>query len=84
MGPCIELRRVALWLLLLAAATGTSAAGPAWLPPTTALAPHDRAGHALAYDAAHGTVVLFGGFGSGYLGDTWVWNGTKWQLASTR
>jgi hypothetical protein len=33
----------------------------------------------MAYDAATGTVVLFGGFGSSsLLGDTWTWNGTTW------
>ena len=37
----------------------------------------------MAYDAANGTIVLFGGFveneGSGtFLSDTWVWNGTTW------
>ena len=33
----------------------------------------------MAYDAATGTVVLFGGLGGhGDLGDTWTWNGTTW------
>jgi hypothetical protein len=33
----------------------------------------------MAYDAARGQVVLFGGYdGSGYLNDTWVWDGTNW------
>jgi hypothetical protein len=27
----------------------------------------------MAYDAATGDVVLFGGFASGTLGDTWIW-----------
>jgi len=31
----------------------------------------------MAYDAANGTVVLFGG-GSGY-DDTWTWDGTNWS-----
>ncbi len=29
----------------------------------------------MAYDAARGQVVLFGGYSGGLLGDTWVWNG---------
>jgi hypothetical protein len=35
---------------------------------------------AIAYDAAHGQVVLFGGMGlgTGYLNDTWVWDGSNW------
>ena len=33
----------------------------------------------MAYDAATGTVVLFGGTNRhGLLGDTWTWNGTTW------
>ena len=33
----------------------------------------------MAYDAARQRVVLFGGIGStGYLGDTWEWDGTTW------
>jgi hypothetical protein len=33
----------------------------------------------MAYDAAHGQVVLFGGTDStGYRNDTWVWNGMTW------
>jgi hypothetical protein len=34
---------------------------------------------AMAYDAARGEVVLFGGRdGTQFLGDTWTWNGTAW------
>lgn len=33
----------------------------------------------MAYDAAHGEVVMFGGSQDGYaLADTWVWDGTTW------
>jgi hypothetical protein len=34
----------------------------------------------MAYDAARGQVVLFGGCcrGADYLGDTWTWDGTDW------
>jgi hypothetical protein len=33
----------------------------------------------MAYDAANGTMVLFGGGGSrNYLADTWTWNGATW------
>ena len=36
----------------------------------------------MAYDAADGTVVLFGGQGrSGSLGDTWTWDGSAWTQA---
>ena len=31
----------------------------------------------MAYDAAHGQVVMFGGFTGGtVLNDTWIWDGT--------
>jgi hypothetical protein len=32
----------------------------------------------MAYDAARGQVVLFGGYNPGVLGDTWTWDGTEW------
>lgn len=42
--------------------------------------PVARRSHAMAYDAANSQTVLFGGFGNtGYLGDTWTWNGATWQ-----
>jgi hypothetical protein len=43
-------------------------------------APSPRSGHAMAYDSAHGQVVLFsGGAGPGvYFLDTWVWDGSSW------
>jgi cysteine-rich repeat protein len=50
-----------------------------WTQRTVAVAPPGRHGHALAYDAKRGEVVLFGGVGkSGWLSDTWVWNGITW------
>ncbi len=39
-------------------------------------------GHSMAYDAAHGEVVLFGGFVNAdnpySLDDTWLWDGANW------
>src|SRR6187551_468554 len=41
--------------------------------------PGGRAGMGMAYDAAHGQVVMFGGvINGGWLNDTWTWNGTHW------
>lgn len=46
--------------------------------------PFARAGHAMAYDAARGVVVLFGGsyflpdHGYVYDPDTWKWDGSSW------
>jgi hypothetical protein len=38
--------------------------------------------HAMAYDEAHGQIVLFGGIDDEtytYSNETWVWNGSNWQ-----
>jgi hypothetical protein len=41
--------------------------------------PVARHGHAMAYDARRGRVVLFGGIGrGGDLDDTWEWDGATW------
>ena len=49
--------------------------------------PAPRNYHAMAYDSAHGRVVLFGGVTGVYspgLGDTWEWDGMGWtQRASS-
>jgi hypothetical protein len=42
-----------------------------------------RSSHALAFDSVRGRVVLFGGFGSTFLADTWEWDGTQWSLRAT-
>ena len=45
--------------------------------------PPGRDGHALAYDAARGVTVLFGGrTSSGLASDTWLWDGRTWTQAS--
>jgi Galactose oxidase, central domain len=44
--------------------------------------PPARTGAAMAFDAANGTIVLFGGNGrSRSLGDTWIWDGSTWTQA---
>jgi len=53
--------------------------GISWIKKSPAMSPPGRALPAMAYDAAHQQVVMFGGFhGSQLLSDTWVWNGTNW------
>ena len=32
----------------------------------------------MAYDAATGNVVLFGGYDGNAYGDTWTWDGSTW------
>jgi hypothetical protein len=53
--------------------------GTNWTQESPATSPPARDEHAMAYDAAQGVVVLFGGDQNGgcCYNDTWVWNGTN-------
>jgi len=56
--------------------------GRRWLQRTTwTPGPPSRTAHALAYDGANGTILLFGGFDAsgGLLCDTWQWDGEQWS-----
>jgi hypothetical protein len=58
--------------------------GTRWTEAPAGPAPDPRSGHAMAYDAERGQVVLFGGCcGPNYavFGDTWLWNGSAWTKA---
>jgi len=59
-----------------------SAQTPNWTQQSTLTFPSPRVASAMVYDAAHGQMVLFGGFGASALGDTWVWDGSKWTQKS--
>jgi hypothetical protein len=55
--------------------------GTAWIERSPAASPTPRYGHAMAYDAARGRVVLFGGYdflAGIFRADTWEWDGTNW------
>ena len=55
--------------------------GVTWIQQFPQHKPPARGQAAMAYDASHNTVVLFGGFGNGgstFLGDTWLWSGSDW------
>src|SRR5215467_806721 len=55
--------------------------GATWTRQHPAASPAARFRAAVAYDAATGSVVLFGGavgFGGRWGNDTWTWNGTTW------
>jgi hypothetical protein len=53
--------------------------GAAWVDRTPAGSkPSARGDHELAYDAARGRVVLFGGSSNGVRQDTWEWDGASW------
>jgi len=66
--------------VLAAAASGQSV----WTEVFPSVRPSKRHSHAMAFDAARGVVVMYGGsYGSTYRADTWTWNGTTWQQAVT-
>src|SRR5690348_15044377 len=52
----------------------------------TALSPGPRAGAYMAYDAARGVTLLFGGWTRNAAGvvdypdDLWAWDGTQWRV----
>src|SRR5215467_7602996 len=55
-----------------------------WMQLSTSNAPSGRASAAMAYDPVSNKIVLFGGFGlSGYLNDTWTFDGTTWTKVQT-
>jgi len=57
-----------------AAAQASSASNPTWTKRLPPVHPVGRYGGSMAYDAATGTVVLFGGqLGKSLLDDTWTW-----------
>ena len=57
--------------------------GEQWLRITpTGISPSNRYFPAMAYDAARGRVVLFGGQGDNRVQDTWEWDGTTWRQLS--
>jgi hypothetical protein len=60
---------------------GTCELPPQWTQHATSVHPEARGRHAMAFDAARGKVVLFGGriYGSALPTDTWEWDGASWQ-----
>jgi hypothetical protein len=58
--------------------------GSTWTTRFASSTPGVRSGHAMAYDAARGRTVLFGGQSASALnGQTHTYNGTSWTLASS-
>jgi hypothetical protein len=58
--------------------------GTTWSQATPLASPGTRTRFGMAYDAARGKTVLFGGYrwGDGLLGDTWEYDGSTWTLVS--
>jgi hypothetical protein len=53
--------------------------GMAWTQAFPATSPPGRGSQAMAYDAAHNQIVMFGGaIGGEIANDTWVWDGSTW------
>jgi hypothetical protein len=53
--------------------------GSTWTKQAPTAHPSARTGARMAYDAAIGTIVLFGGVSShGYFSGTWTWDGSTW------
>ena len=65
-----------------AAGQARPAVAPTWTEQAPATHPLGRSGAAMAYDAATGTAVLFGGVGGRLkilkFADTWTWDGSTW------
>lgn len=60
--------------------------GSSWTQVFPASSPSPRDGHRMAYDAARGELVLFGGNDGSpafQSGETWLWDGATWQLGSS-
>jgi hypothetical protein len=75
---------VRLIVPVLAACVSCFAQSVSWTQKTPAASPSPRGGHAMAYDSVHSQTVMFGGItgASGFLGDTWVWDGSAWTQKS--
>lgn len=56
--------------------------GSNWVMLRPAHIPPARHNAGLVYDAASHALIMFGGYGGGYLGDTWQWTGSDWVKLS--
>lgn len=87
----MKLRRFMLffgtcYLLPMLLAASAAAAGPSlsWTQVFPAASPTVRSYLAMTYDDASKKVIVFGGFnGTGYLNDTWTFDGTTWTKVDT-
>lgn len=56
--------------------------GVDWIRVTPSASPPARTAHGMAYDAARGRVVMYGGQGAADLEDTWEYDGVTWTEVS--
>ena len=55
-----------------------------WVQLSPATSPPARSYLAMSYDPASGKIIMFGGFdGTGYLNDTWTFDGVTWAQVAT-
>jgi hypothetical protein len=75
---------ISCFALLSGALSVRAYAQPYWISESST--PGARYGSPMAYDAAHGQVVLFGGLNTTFhtLSDTWVWNGPTGPMRPRR
>lgn len=57
--------------------------GTNWSQQFGTVTPTARSTFSMVYDSARSKIVMFGGFGGGYLSDTWEWDGTNWSQKIT-
>ena len=66
--------------LIISSATAAAPRSPTWVQLSVPISPPARSYLAMTYDPASGKVIMFGGFdGTGYLNDTWTFDGTRWS-----
>ena len=72
-------KAISFFSILIALSLAGSLRASTWEQVTPATNPPARSYLAMTYDHASKKIVLFGGFsGSGYLNDTWTFDGTTW------
>jgi hypothetical protein len=76
LGTTMHIRLVSLSLLASCAVLP----GQAVWSQVSGSGPGNRYSHAMAFDAAHGVTVMYGGSAS--LSDTWLFDGSSWSRAS--
>src|SRR6266480_2962942 len=70
--------------LLAASSNAATRSSKTWLQLSPSISPPARSYLAMTYDASSGKVIMFGGFdGTGYLNDTWTFDGTSWSRVRT-
>src|SRR2546423_1241156 len=71
-------------LLAASSAVAATRSSKNWVHLSPNISPPARSYLAMTYDPASGKVVMFGGYdGTGYLNDTWTFDGTSWSRVQT-